>query len=81
MKKKALALFTVIIVLSALSLIAFRPSSSPKAESVPCSTTEKATCCDKTMKDCQQKNKKTVTDDILVESLSRQFIFASPTAY
>ena len=79
MKKKTWALLTVIIVLSALSLIAFKPSSSPKVEKAV--KTENTTCCDKTIKDCPKKSKMSTAEDNVVESLSRQFISIAPAAY
>ncbi|MBK7561743.1 MAG: hypothetical protein IPP43_08110 [Chitinophagaceae bacterium] len=72
MRKKNWTLFGITAVLLAISLIAFRPS--------PGNTTEKPTCCKK-MNECSQKEKKAAADDILLESLSRQFIAISPLVY
>ncbi|MEP6700334.1 MAG: hypothetical protein ABJA85_03435 [Bacteroidota bacterium] len=72
MKKKNWALFAITAVLLAIGLIAFMPSSP--------ATEEKPACCQKLMNKCGEKEK-TPPDDILMESLSRQFISIIPAGY
>ena len=76
MKKKTWAFLAITAVLLALSLIAFRPSST-LAEPVPAPT-----CCKKTEK-CTgtEKDTKVSPNEFLLESLSQQFISISPVSY
>ena len=72
MKNKNWILFAIIAVLLPTGLIAFSPSSPV--------TEQKPACCQKLMNKCGEKEK-TAPDDILMESLSRQFISIIPSVY
>ncbi|MEO6611542.1 MAG: hypothetical protein ABIT05_01910 [Chitinophagaceae bacterium] len=78
MKKKNWAFFAITAVLLALTLIAFRPSSTAVVESRP----TMPTCCKKARK-CTgtQKDSKATPNQFYPESLSQQFIFINPSVY
>jgi len=72
MKQRNFIFSGIIIVLLAISVIAFRNNNTENFN-IPTST-----CCQKTLKDCLQQDLKTNRSEIYMESLSRQIILNIP---
>ncbi len=73
MQKKNWVLFGLITGLLAACLVVLQSSSAPVREN--------PTCCKKMMKQCPGRIKKAGQDGMIMETLSRQFIYFTPAAY
>jgi hypothetical protein len=74
MQKKKIFLFSAALLIAAASLIALLSSASPEKTTNP---DKGATCCQKSLSPCEEKDKSSGPGVMIMENLSRQFISIS----